>query len=86
MSLTPKQAAILRRLIAARGSVVALGGLIDAVYGSRSDGGPLWADRSTKHGVYVLKHKARRHGWDIVNLRGFGYRLAKPDGRCVGHN
>lgn len=83
MRITPKQARILRRLIKAQGAVVHLEQLVHAAYGHRVDGGPLNAEASTKHGVYVLKHRVRLLGWDIINIRGFGYRLVKPQRNVV---
>lgn len=77
--VTPKQAKILRRLIAAQGTLLMLDELVDAAYGDRIDGGPLNARMTTKQGLYFLKHRVRSVGYDVVNVRGFGYRLERSN-------
>lgn len=73
--LTKSQVLLLRMLVQGRGGCVSMGDMIKELYGHRYDGGPLYADKTIITFLSGLKAKVRKKGYEIENIRGFGYRL-----------
>ena len=77
--ITPGQALVLRKLIWARGSPVHMDTLIHIMFAHDIDGGPESPRHSVQHVMNRLRVRGRTVGYDIVNVRGFGYKLVKTN-------
>lgn len=73
LRLSPQQRIVAWRL--SEGRLVDVDELIAALYDRHADGGPLTANMIAREMVYRLRGKMRRHGIEIINVRGHGWRV-----------